>query len=322
MLRLQITTMVLLGTMLLSACASQPHCNKAPAIYWADVSTISADLHILSSPHLAGRKTGTEGAALARAYLLQRFKQVGLLPWQGQYQHPFSYRRSFSDRVGINLVGVLPAKQETHKWRVIIAHYDHLGGSDRRYFPGADDNASGIAGLLQVAQFAKEQGNKANLLFVATDAEEPGLYGGYALVDALKLPHTAPRLEQIELAINLDMIGRPDRTGAIYIEGARRFDSFSEMRKSIKQNNQICIRTQHPKAFDGSAISIDFLRASDHYPLHQVGIPWLYFGVPIHRDYHQPTDTADKIDINFLAAVSESAYQLLKIDSLLLKSLQ
>ncbi|GIU37607.1 M28 family peptidase [Shewanella schlegeliana] len=322
MLRLLIITTALLGSSLLTSCASHPNCDKKPPIYWADVTTITADLHALSSARLQGRKTGTEGAALTREFLQQRFEQVGLLPWQDQYRHPFSYRRSFRDRVGINMVGMLPAEQETQSWRVIIAHYDHLGGSDRRYYPGADDNASGIAGLLQLAQFAKDQGSKVNLLFVATDAEEPGLYGGYALVDTLKLASTTPNIEQVELVINLDMIGRPDRTGAIYIEGARRFDSFSEMRKSIRQDNQICIRTQQPKAFDGSVISIDFLRASDHYPFHQAGIPWLYFGVPIHRDYHQPTDTADKVDVNFLAAVSESAYQLLKIDSLVLKTPQ
>ncbi|GIU23690.1 M28 family peptidase [Shewanella sp. MBTL60-007] len=322
MLRLLLITTALLGSTILTSCATRSYCDKEPAIYWADVSTITADLHTLSSARLQGRKTGTEGASLTREFLLQRFKQIGLHPWQGRYQHPFSYHRSFTDRVGINMVGMLPAKQETQSWRIIIAHYDHLGGSDRRYYPGADDNASGIAGLLQLAQFAKEQGSKFNLLFVASDAEEPGLYGGYALIEQLKLASTTPNIEQVELAINLDMIGRPDRTGAIYIEGARRFDSFSQMRKSIRQDNQICIRTQQPKAFDGSVIAIDFLRASDHYPFHQAGIPWLYFGVPIHSDYHQPTDTADKIDVNFLAAVSESAYQLLKIDSLILKKPQ
>ncbi|GIU06519.1 MULTISPECIES: M28 family peptidase [unclassified Shewanella] len=317
---MRLLTSLMACLVLLTACATAPHCDRQPKISWADVTIIHADLHTLSSTSFSGRKTGTEGAALTREYLSQRFKQIGLLPWQGQYQHSFSYRRSFSDRVGVNMIGVIPAIQQTNKWRIVIAHYDHLGGNDNRFYPGADDNASGIAGLLQLAQQAKSQGSKVNLLFVASDAEEPGLYGSYALVDKLKLANTSPDLKQIELAINLDMIGRPNPNGAIYIEGTRRFDSFTEIRKSLRQHNQICIRTQQPKAFDGSVISIDFLRASDHYPFHQVGIPWLYFGVPIHRDYHQPTDTPDKINIYFIAAVSESAYQLLEIDSLVLKS--
>ena len=317
---MRLLTSLIISLALFTACATPPYCDKQPKIFWADINTINADLYTLSSASLSGRKTGTEGAALTRKYLSQRFEQIGLLPWQGQYQHPFSYRRSFSDRVGVNMIGVIPAAQQTNKWRIVIAHYDHLGGNDSRFYPGADDNASGIAGLLQLAQQAKKQGSKVNLLFVASDAEEPGLYGSYALVDKLQLASTSPNIEQVELAINLDMIGRPNRNGAIYIEGTRRFDSFAEIRNSLRQDNQICIRTQHPKAFDGSVISIDFLRASDHYPLHQVGIPWLYFGVPIHRDYHQPTDTPDKINIYFIAAVSESAYQLLEIDSLVLKS--
>ncbi|MGS0676845.1 M28 family peptidase [Shewanella sp. 0m-4] len=304
----------------LISCANQPSCNKAPIIDWADTATISADINTLTSSAMSGRKTGTQGAALSRAFIQNRYQQIGLSPWQGQYQHPFHYRRSFSDKLGINMIGFVAANNGSKQWRIIIAHYDHLGGDANRYHPGADDNASGVAGLLQLAQQAKSQGSEVNLLFVATDAEEPGLYGGYALVEALKLPDTTPQINQIELAINLDMIGRPNRHDAIYIEGSRRFESFSKMRSAITQYNQMCIRTQHPRAFDGSAIAFDFLRASDHYPLHKAGIPWLYFGVPAHRDYHQTTDTADNLDVNFIASVSESAYQLLKIDSLLLRN--
>ncbi|MGS0681873.1 M28 family peptidase [Shewanella sp. 125m-7] len=307
-------------SLVLTSCANQPSCNKAPLISWADPVTISTDLNTLTSVAMSGRKTGSEGAALSRSFLLQRFEQIGLSPWQGRYQHPFSYRRSFSNKVGINLIGAIASNNGSKQWRIIIAHYDHLGGNANRYHPGADDNASGVAGLLQLAQQAKNQGSAVNLLFVATDAEEPGLYGGYALVDSLKRASSSPQIEQIELAINLDMIGRPDRHSAIYIEGTRRFESFSKMHSSITQYNQMCIRTRQPRAFDGSVITTNFLKASDHYPLHKAGIPWLYFGVPRHRDYHQTSDTADKINIQFVAAVSESAYQLLKIEASLLTS--
>ncbi|MCK8044945.1 M28 family peptidase [Shewanella sp. 1CM18E] len=304
----------------LSGCASGPSCNKKPELSWANTATITADIKTLTSSDMAGRKTGSQGAALARDFLQQRFQLIGLEPWQGQYQHAFTYRHSFSNKVGINIIGVVPANSHSDNWRMVIAHYDHLGGSNKRYYPGADDNASGIAGLLQLAEHAIKQTNDVNLLFVATDAEEPGLYGAYALTEQFALTATTPQAKQIQLAINLDMIGRPNRTKAIYIEGLRRFHSAVEIRKTLIQDNQLCIRTQQPKSFDGSAITIDYLRASDHYPLHKVGIPWLYFGVPTHRDYHQPTDTQEKLNINFIAAVSESAYQLLKIDTLLLQN--
>ncbi|GIU44597.1 peptidase M28 [Shewanella sairae] len=304
----------------ISGCASSPSCNKAPQLSWANTSTITSDIKTLTSGEMAGRKTGSQGAALARSFLQQRFKQIGLQPWQGQYQHAFTYHSSFSNKVGINIIGVVPATTHSDNWRMVIAHYDHLGGNSKRYYPGADDNASGIAGLLQLAEHAIKQTNDVNLLFVATDAEEPGLYGAYALTEQLALAVTTPQIQQIQLAINLDMIGRPNRTKAIYIEGLRKFSSAKVIRNTLTQDNQLCVRTQQPKSFDGSVIAIDYLRASDHYPLHKVGIPWLYFGVPTHRDYHQTTDTLDKLNINFIAAVSESAYQLLKIDTLSLQN--
>ncbi|WP_237524119.1 M28 family peptidase [Shewanella sp. KX20019] len=303
----------------LIACSSVPQCNKHPRSTWADQTQLNADISQLASDEFTGRDTGSEGAALTRQYLISRFQQIGLAPWQGDYQHPFSYSASFSDKVGINVAGVVLAKKPTSQWRVVLAHYDHLGSKGTRIYYGADDNASGVSALLQMAQQAVTQTADVNLLFVATDAEEPGLHGGYALVDTFAKKNILPQTPQIELVINLDMIGRPDRRRAIYIEGARRFDSFETIQQSMTQSNQLCIKTRRPRAFDGSVISVDFLRASDHYPMHQAGVPWLYFGVPTHRDYHQPSDTADKIDITFVAAVVESAYQLLIIDSFLLQ---
>ncbi|MFT5789221.1 MAG: hypothetical protein ACI8SJ_001336 [Shewanella sp.] len=304
----------------LIACSSAPHCDRRPKSSWADHTQITTDIGQLASDDFAGRDTGSQGAVLARRYLINRFKQMGLKPWQGDYQHPFSYSASFSDKMGINIAAVVLAQKPTSQWRMVLAHYDHLGSQGSRIYHGADDNASGVSGLLQIAQHAVSQGSNINLLFVATDAEEPGLHGGYALVDSFAEINTQPQISQIELAINLDMIGRPDRRNAIYIEGARRFDSFELIQQSITQLNQLCVKTRQPRSFDGSVISVDFLRASDHYPMHKAGIPWLYFGVPTHKDYHQPSDTADKIDISFVAAVAESAYQLLIIDSLLLQN--
>ncbi|MCL1051106.1 M28 family peptidase [Shewanella abyssi] len=303
----------------LIACSSAPHCNKQPRSTWAEQTQISADISQLASDEFTGRDTGSEGAALTRHYLISRFQQIGLEPWQGDYQHPFSYSASFSDQLGINIAGVVLAHKPTSQWRVVLAHYDHLGSKGSRIYYGADDNASGVSGLLQIAQHAATQATDVNLLFVATDAEEPGLHGGYALVDTFAKKNILPQTSQIELVINLDMIGRPDRRKAIYIEGARRFDSYELMQQSMTQSNQLCVKTRHPRAFDGSVISVDFLRASDHYPMHKAGIPWLYFGVPTHKDYHQPSDTTDKIDISFVAVVAESAYQLLIIDSFLLQ---
>ncbi|WOT05568.1 M28 family peptidase [Shewanella youngdeokensis] len=312
--------LVILISASLVACSSPPYCAKKPHSNWVNLPQLSADIHKLASDEFSGRKTNSAGAALTRSYLINRFQQIGIAPWLGTFQHEFQYSVSFANNKGVNIAGVVLAPQPTQQWRIITAHYDHLGSKGSRIFHGADDNASGVAALLQIAQQAVAQPRLVNILFVATDAEEAGLHGAYALVGKFKSNHTEPQIEQIELAINLDMIGRPTTRKAIYIEGTRHFESYEQLQQSMTAINQLCIRTRQPRSFDGSVISSPVLQASDHYPMHKAGIPWLYFGVPAHRDYHKPSDTAEKIEINFVAAVAESAYQLLIINSLLLKN--
>ncbi|GIU35160.1 hypothetical protein TUM3794_02420 [Shewanella colwelliana] len=256
---------------------------------------------------------------MTRQFLISRMQSIGLQPWNNTFQHPFEYDYQFDTRQGVNIIGVLNATQTTQDWRVVVAHYDHLGKKGSRLYPGADDNASGIAAMLAMAAHASTQPRPVNILFVATDAEEPGLFGGKALVDQLKLEQSNPNSTQIELTVNLDMVGHPGRPYSIYVEGRRNFTQFDAIQQRLEQTVGLCVRANHPPEAGRTTQRVDWLRASDHYPFHQAQIPWLYFGVPPHADYHQPTDSANKLDYNFLAAVAESAYELLIIDSYLLK---
>jgi len=319
--------------MLISGCATDttPSCKARLVTDWASITDLKSDINQLTSPALQGRRTGTWGAKLSREFISQRFIQIGLTPWLPSsesddvtdYAVPFTYDYRFGQRQGVNLVGILKSPTPSDRWRIVIAHYDHLGKKAGKVHPGADDNASGVAAMLQIAaQSAVLQGNteRANLMFVATDAEEPGLFGGYALVEKLNNLASIPTSEQVELAINMDMVGRPGRPYAIYLEGKNGFTHFNQLRQQITAKNGLCIKANHPGRRGRELKRVDWLRASDHYPLHKAEIPWLYFGVPPHRDYHAPTDTTEKIDLKFLAAVSESAYQLLIINSLLLQN--
>ncbi|AQS38085.1 Peptidase family M28 [Shewanella psychrophila] len=326
---------VLFTSLIISGCthssSSYASCKTQLALEWADTEQLHADIAKLTSPKFEGRKTGTSGAELTRQYIDLRYREIGLTPWKGKYSAPFTYQYSFGERRGINMIGVIYAPEPTDKWRVILAHYDHLGMKGNKIHPGADDNASGVAALLQVAsQIAKHNKigyaglpdssqSPVNTLFVATDAEEPGLFGGYALVEQLKELGTIPQIEQIELAINMDMVGRPGRPYVIYLEGRRGFTHFNDIKRTLTTATGLCIKANHPSPLGRSVLKVDWLRASDHYPLHKAGVPWLYFGVPPHKDYHGSGDTVEKIDLKFLAAVSESVYQLLIIDSLTLK---
>ncbi|WP_110455804.1 M20/M25/M40 family metallo-hydrolase [Shewanella algidipiscicola] len=322
-------------TLLLLGCSSTGNtCRRPLPLTWSNQTLLLEDVTRLSSPAFAGRKTMTPGAALTRDYLILRMQQAGLVPWSSSlapltmapakhhnpFEQHFSYQYQFTERQGVNLIGMLPATHASSQWRLIVAHYDHLGMRGSKLYPGADDNASGIAAMLALAEHAKSQQRPTNLLFIATDAEEQGLYGSQALVAMLQDNNSQPSMSQIELAINLDMVGRPDRYHTIYLEGRRNFSQFAALQQHLMQTVGLCIRANHPPEAGKTIQRIDWLRSSDHYSFHQAKLPWLYFGIPPHSDYHQTSDIASKIDIEFLAAVTETAYELLIIDSYLLNN--
>ncbi|MCU8089376.1 M28 family peptidase [Shewanella sp. SM21] len=291
---------------------------------WAEPTELQATVTVLSSDEFEGRKTQTQGAAKSRDYIKQQFQGLGLQPWGADFIVPFEYQTFFTQENGANVVATAMAAEPTNRWRIIVAHYDHLGLSGSKIYHGADDNASGVAAMLAIAkhwqqQFALQPNTlpKVNLMFVATDAEEPGLYGSIALVEQLKtrLPEAT-----FELMLNLDMVSHPGRPYGIYLEGSRNFTQFNQFKPLLNQQNRLCIKLTHPKPVGRSIQSTDWLRASDHYPFHKANIPWLYFGVPTHPQYHTPEDTVATIDITFLAAVTESAFELLQLNVEYLKN--
>ncbi|GIU52580.1 M20/M25/M40 family metallo-hydrolase [Shewanella sp. KT0246] len=300
----------LIFTFAITGCATQ-NCGNNPVNHWSNQSQLLDDIRILSSKEFEGRKTATHGAELSREYIKQRFSELNLTPWQDDFDVPFTYRFNFSNKQGINVIATIKAQNETDRWRVITAHYDHLGKKGNKVFAGADDNASGVAAMLAIAEQWHAQGNQnVNLMLVATDAEETGLFGSYALVEQLM----AATNMQVEMSLNLDMIGNPSRPKAIYVEGEKNLTEFNQLKTQLQDYNQLCIRESRSRMKNGSMVKIDWLRASDHYPFHKVGIPWLYLGVPTHKQYHTIDDTIDTIDIGFLAAVTETAFELVSVN--------
>jgi len=306
----------------LTACVNQSAeytCSpEAIRLNWAIPADLKQTVTTLSAAEFMGRKTQTQGAAKTRDYLHSQFQQLGLKPWGATFAVPFEYATLFSQETGSNMVALAPALTPSNQWRIVVAHYDHLGMRGGKVYHGADDNASGVAALLALANHWQEQQIAApeslpniNLMFVATDAEEPGLFGSTALVEQLKqrMPEA-----QFELMLNLDMIGHPSRPYAIYLEGSRNFYQFPQFRPMLNATNRLCIKLSHPKPVGRSIQSTDWLRASDHYPFHKAKIPWLYFGVPTHPQYHTPEDLPDTLDYVFLAAVTESAFEILRLN--------
>lgn len=271
-----------------------------------DRPMLFADLEALADPALRGRQTGSAGGVAARGHIADAFRAIGLRPaGTSGYLQPFSFtvrrsgaildtgavRRSYHDAA--NVVGRLEGSDAATRPIVISAHYDHLGVVDGVVYPGADDNASGVAGLLAVARAMKSSAHRHPLVFVAFDAEELNLRGAKAFV-------RGEGRQEFALNVNLDMISR-NADNAIYVAGTSHSPSLRPPIASLQSRTAVTIRFGHDTPDLGTG---DWTMLSDHGAFHQAGVPFVYFGVEDHEDYHRPTDTLDRVDRRFFADVT------------------
>ena len=266
----------------------------------AQSATLGRDVSVLAADSMEGRATGTPGGARARAYLLRRFAEIGLRPLSGGYELPFgvSPGPDGTARRGVNLAAHVRGTAMPERWIVVSAHYDHLGVRNGNVFNGADDNASGVAGLLALGEWAVENPPQHSILFIAFDAEELGLLGARAFIDAPPIAR-----EAIAINVNMDMIGRND-AGELYVAGTAHYAALAPLIDSIAADAPVRLLRGHDQP--GTRPSDDWTLASDHGPFHQVGIPFLYFGEEDHPDYHRATDDSERIQGEFHAAAVET----------------
>jgi Zn-dependent M28 family amino/carboxypeptidase len=265
-------------------------------------SQLLKDIETLSSDAYQGRKTGTKGAEMSRAYLSGRFKEIGLKPFSTLpgFEQPFSFKRAIVTEVkGINMIGYIQGKSDNVI--VISAHYDHLGVVKGEVFNGADDNASGVGGLLNLATyFAKNKPNNT-IIFAAFDAEEMGLQGAKAFV-----ANPPVALEKIKLNINMDMIAHNDK-GELYAVGTFKYPELKKYFSLKSPDVKILFGHDDPKL----GRSEDWTDQSDQGAFNAKKIPFLYFGVEDHKDYHKATDEFQNINkafyTNAVAAILEVA---------------
>lgn len=268
-----------------------------------DADRLLADVRFLASPELAGRRTGSPGAERARAFVGERLAAV-TAPLAGQRSQTFAVRPrrprqgETPNLQGTNVFGVIPGTVFRDRYLLLTAHYDHLGVRDGELHPGADDNASGVATLLAAAAHFAAHPPRHSLLFVAFDAEELGLAGSEAFVAAPPVPR-----EQMLATINLDMVSRSEAR-EIYVAGTWHRPFLRPPVELVARRNGVRVLFGHDRPLLPGGFADDWTGQSDHAPFHEVGIPFLYFGVEDHADYHQPGDTADKIDPTFFAAVA------------------
>ncbi len=268
----------------------------------------------LSDPKFEGRAAGSPGGLAARAWVLERFKSVGLQPVSGSYVFPFTFTRmTMSGRVngeGANVVGLCLGSDPKAPVFVVSAHYDHLGVRDGAIYQGADDDASGIAVMLAVAEHCQRTPFRRTVVFAAFDAEEAGLQGAKVFVASPPLPK-----ERIVLNVNLDMVSRNDKR-EIFIAGTHHWPQLKAPLDAVARRAPITVLFGHDKPVAIAGGVDDWTNQSDHGPFHAAQIPFIYFGVEDHADYHKPSDTADKINRGFFVDVAETVLDaVLQLDA-------
>lgn len=241
------------------------------------------DVRILSADDMQGRAPGTPGSEKARAYILSRFAQIGLSPIGEMFEQPFSFAKRDGTAVkGINLIARIKGTDAGGKAMVVSAHYDHLGVRDGQIYNGADDNASGVAGLLAVAEAFKEKTPKHDVIFAVVDAEEGGLRGARAFVANPPVP-----LETIALNVNFDMLSK-NAKNELYVAGTAPFPGLKPILVKVATTAKVSLKLGHDTDADGK--ENNWSNQSDHYAFGEKGVPWVYFGVEDHPEYHKPTD--------------------------------
>jgi len=294
----------------LAACVTesgyQPeHFEAEPAI---------AMLQALSADDMKGRKVGTAENARARAMIIDRFQAIGVEAGAAGYELPFTYgtfanpdtgANAQPEKSGVNLLGHIEGTAGSDLTLIITAHYDHVGEIDGEIYNGADDNASGVVGLLAAAEYFAANRPKHDVSFLVFDAEEDRLGGSIAFVAEPPAP-----LDTVALNLNFDMLSRGDN-GKLWASGTAHWPDMKSMVADIAAEAPVQIEM----GFDSGSERDDWTLLSDHAAFFRAGIPHLYFGVEDHPDYHKPSDDFDKIDQDwFLRSVDSVIMIAIEMD--------
>lgn len=258
------------------------------------------NVEYLADDKLEGRGTGTEGEIKAAKRIAKEFKKIGLKPKgdKGDYYHIFGFKKSSDPHGNIdsnsaqvyarNVAGYL---DNGAQYTIVVgAHFDHLGKGEQsgsleanslgQIHNGADDNASGTAGMIEMARYFANNGVKENhnFLFLAFSAEEMGLIGSKKYTE-----YPTIDLTTVSFMLNMDMIGRLNEQKSLVVGGVGTAPDFVPVFTSLKGDFKMKL--------DSAGIG-----PSDHTSFYLKNIPVLFFFTGQHKDYHKPSDDADKVN--------------------------
>ncbi|WP_165732565.1 M28 family peptidase [Polaribacter sp. 20A6] len=265
-----------------------------------DSITVKKHLYTLASDDMEGRKSGTPGIEKAAKYIENEFKRIGLTTYDTlkNYRQTFTFtdKRSKKEITTSNIIGILEGKSKKNEIVVISAHYDHLGISKKEgqldsIYNGANDDASGVTGILALAEYFKvKANNERTILFVAFTAEEMGLIGSTHFgkgIDASKFV----------AGINLEMIGKVPSFGpnTAWLTGFERSDFGKIIQKNLKGTGYQLFADPYKK--------FNLFFRSDNASLARLGVPSHTFSttpIDVDKDYHQVSDEVETLNMTVI----------------------
>ena len=288
-------------------------------------SSAEATINFLASDELQGREAGFHGSRVTSEYIVSLLQWMGVSPLADSYFQPFDAYRKERQKKGRlevhpdsiaklkqevhqkltmrNVLGMIPGKN-TKEYVIVGAHFDHLGidpvlDGDQIY-NGADDNASGVSAVLQVARafLASGQQPERNVIFAFWDGEEKGLLGSKYFVQ------TCPFLSQIKGYLNFDMIGRnnkPQQPKQVVYFYTAVHPVFGDWLKEDIRKYGLQLEPDY-RAWENP------IGGSDNGSFAKVGIPIIWYHTDGHPDYHQPSDHADRLNWDKVVEITKASF--------------
>lgn len=288
-------------------------------------SSAEATINFLASDELQGREAGFHGSRVTSEYIVSLLQWMGVSPLADSYFQPFDAYRKERQKKGRlevhpdsiaklkqevhqkltmrNVLGMIPGKN-TKEYVIVGAHFDHLGidpalDGDQIY-NGADDNASGVSAVLQIARafLASGQQPERNVIFAFWDGEEKGLLGSKYFVQ------TCPFLSQIKGYLNFDMIGRnnkPQQPKQVVYFYTAAHPGFGDWLKEDIRKYGLQLEPDY-RAWENP------IGGSDNGSFAKVGIPIIWYHTDGHPDYHQPSDHADRLNWDKIVEITKASF--------------
>ena len=288
-------------------------------------SSAEATINFLASDELQGREAGFHGSRVTSEYIVSLLQWLGVSPLADSYFQPFDAYRKERQKKGRlevhpdsiaklkqevhqklsmrNVLGMIPGKN-TKEYVIVGAHFDHLGidpalDGDQIY-NGADDNASGVSAVLQIARafLASGQQPERNVIFAFWDGEEKGLLGSKYFVQ------TCPFLSQIKGYLNFDMIGRnnkPQQPKQVVYFYTAAHSVFGDWLKEDIRKYGLQLEPDY-RAWENP------IGGSDNGSFAKVGIPIIWYHTDGHPDYHQPSDHADRLNWDKIVEITKASF--------------